>query len=100
MRDRFDELIARQLSLFETDHAQLIRDCDQAERAYDLAAKDEAEERYGDFLDLVETATEALADIRDHYSWTLTRDIAIAYEQAFNRAVLKWFPRFALGLEP
>ena len=99
MRGRFDDLIARQLRLFEVDNACLLRECDEAERAYDRAAKDDAEERYGDFLDLVERATEALTDIRDHYSRTLADDIAIDYEQAFNRAVLKQFPRFVLGLD-
>lgn len=99
MRDRFGDLIARQLRLFETDNACLLQECDEAERAYDLAAKEEAEERYGDFMDLVETAAEALADIRDQYSWTLGEDTSTDYERAFNRAALKHFPRLALGLD-
>ena len=97
LRRRFADLIARQLDLFEVENAELIADCAAAERAYDAAPRDEAEERYGDYLDLVETGTEILAAMRDHYS----REAAEAddYERAFNRAAAKRFPRFALELE-
>ena len=97
LRRRFADLIGRQLDLFEADNAGLIADCAAAERAYDAAPRDEAEERYGDYLDLVETGTEILAAMRDHYS----REAAEAddYERAFNRAAAKRFPRFALELE-
>ena len=97
LRRRFADLIGRQLDLFEADNAGLIADCAAAERAYDEAPRDEAEERYGDYLDLVETGTEILAAMRDHYS----REAAEAedYERAFNRAAAKRFPRFALELE-
>ena len=69
-RSRFADVISRQLDLFERDEADLIRQCVEAERAYDRADRDEAEERYGDYVDLVETGTEALADLR----WTLRGD--------------------------
>jgi hypothetical protein len=98
-RRRFAELIARQLDLFEREQAALIRDCDEAERAYDRAPRDEAEERYGDYVDLVETATETLADLRDNFASSLGEDAAEAYEGEFNRAVLKRLPRFALEIE-
>ena len=35
------------------------------------AERDEAEELYGDYVDAVETGTELLADMRDHYARTL-----------------------------
>jgi hypothetical protein len=98
-RGRFAEVISRQLDLFEREHAQLIRDCDVAERAYDGAPRDEAEERYGDYIDLVETGTEALADLRDHFASTLDDEAADEYEREFNRTVLKRLPRFALEIE-
>jgi hypothetical protein len=97
-RDRFADVIERQLDLFEDAHAGLIRDCEAAERAYDRADREEAEERYGDYLDLVETGTELLAELRDNYSSTLPDDTAAEYEYAFNRAVLKRFRRFALEI--
>ena len=98
-RPRFAELIDRQLDLFERDHRGLIGDCAAAERAYNRADRDEAEERYGDYVDLVETGTEVLADLRDHFASTLDDDTADDYTAAFNRAVLKRFRRFALEIE-
>ena len=98
-RRRFDEVISRQLDLFEREHAGLISDCVAAERAYDRADRSEAEERYGDYVDLVETGTELLADLRDHFASTLDEKAAEEYERSFNRAVLKRLPRFALEIE-
>jgi isocitrate dehydrogenase kinase/phosphatase len=98
-RRRFDDVVSRQLDLFEREHAGLIADCAAAERAYDRAHRSEAEDRYGDYVDLVETGTEILADIRDHYASTLDERAAEEYEHAFNRAVLKRLPRFALEIE-
>jgi hypothetical protein len=98
-RRRFADVISRQLDLFEREQADLIRECEQAERAYDRSDRDEAEERYGDYVDLVETGTEALADLRDHFAATLAEGDDDAYEEAFNRAVAKRLPRFALEIE-
>ena len=98
-RRRFGDVVARQLELFERDHAGLIRECEQAERAYDHSDREEAEEAYGDYQDLVETGTEILADLRDNFALTLDEAEAEAYEAEFNRAVAKRLPRFALEIE-
>jgi len=98
-RRRFADVIRRQLDLFVSDHHGLIEDCVAAERAYDGADRDEAEERYGDYVDLVETGTEILAEIRDSFARTLDGETAEEYEAAFNRAVVKRLPRFALEIE-
>ena len=98
-RQRFGEVISRQLDLFQREHAELIRECGQAESAYDRAERDEAEERFGDYQDLVETGTEALADLRDHFASTLGDEAAEQYEAEFNRAVEKRLPRFSLEIE-
>jgi hypothetical protein len=98
-RRRFADVISRQLDLFEREQRGLIDDCIAAERAYDRADRAEAEERYGDYVDLVETGTEVLADIRDHFAATLDETAAEEYEEAFNRAVAKSLPRFALEIE-
>jgi hypothetical protein len=98
-RKRFADVVSSQLDLFEREHAGLIADCEAAERAYDRADRDEAEERYGDYVDLVETGTELLADLRDGYASTLEEDAAEEYEATFNQAVLKRLPRFALEIE-
>ena len=97
--DRFSDLIRRQLDLFEREEAPLINDCEEAERAYDAADRAEAEERYADYLDLVETGTELLAGLRDNFSSTMDEETAEEYEEAFNRAVVKRLPRFALEIE-
>jgi hypothetical protein len=98
-RRRFADLVARQLRLFEQEHAGLLADCAAAERAYDRAPREEAEERYGDYMDLVETGTELLAELRDNYAATLEAEAADEYAGAFNHAVLKRLPRFALEIE-
>jgi hypothetical protein len=96
---RFADLIARQLDLFVRDNLDLLEDCDAAERAYDRAGREEAEERYGDYQDLVETGTELLADLRDNFASTLDDAAADEYEDAFNRAVTRRLPRFGLEIE-
>jgi hypothetical protein len=96
---RFAHVVDAQLDLFEREHAGLIRDCDRAERAYDGAPRDEAEERYGDLMDLVAEGTEILAELRDSYASTLDDGTAAKYVRAFNRAVRRRLPRFALELE-
>ena len=98
-RPRFTDLISRQLDLFEREHRGLIDNCVAAERTYNRAARDQAEERYGDYVDLVETGTEVLADLRDNFASTLDDDAADEYAAAFNHAVLKRFRRFALEIE-
>ena len=95
----FADLIERQLTLFREDCAELIEQCEEAELAYDRAGRDEAEERYATYLELVEEGTEALTEIRDTYARTLDAEQAEAYEQAFDREVGRRLPRFALGLE-
>jgi hypothetical protein len=98
-RRRFTDVISRQLDLFIREEANLIRECEDAERAYNNAPRDEAEEKYGDYVDVVETGTELLADLRDHFAATLDEKTSEAYEDEFNRAVLKRLPRFALEIE-
>ncbi|HWJ32427.1 MAG TPA: hypothetical protein VNR59_08820 [Gaiellaceae bacterium] len=98
-RARFADLIERQLDLFERENRGLIDDCIAAERSYTQADRDEAEERYGDYVDLVETGTEVLADLRDNFASTLDDDAADEYTAEFNRAVLRRFRRFALEIE-
>lgn len=98
-RRRFADTIRRQLDLFEEEHAALIEECEQAEEAYNRAPRDEAEERYGDYIDVVEAGTEVLAELRDNFASTLGPETVEEYKAAFNRAVLKRVPRFALEIE-
>lgn len=98
-RARFAEVIGRQLALFAEEHADLLADVQAAERAYDAAAREAAEERYAEYADLVETATETLADVRDHFARALPEDAAEEYEAEFNAAVTKRWRPFGLEIE-
>ena len=99
-RGRFADVVVRQLDVFAEDEAHgLLEEVREAKAVYDRAERDEAEERYGDYVDLVETGTEVLADLRDNFATTLDEDTADDYTAAFNRAVLKRFRRFALEIE-
>jgi hypothetical protein len=97
-RARFADLIARQLDVFAEDEARgLLEEVREAKAKYDRADRAEAEEIYGDYVDVVEAATEALADMRWRYASTLDEASVEEYEAAFNRGVQKRWP--ALGLE-
>ena len=98
-RRRFADVIERQLDVFAKDESALLAEVRDAEQAYNRADRDEAEEKYGDYVDVVETATEALADMRDRYSHTLDEVAAEEYEAAFNRAVKRRWPPFGLEIE-
>ena len=98
-RGRFADVISRQLDLFENESAALILACVEAEAAYDDADRDEAEDSFDDYQGLVQTGTEQLASLRDHFAATLGEGAAEQYETEFNRAVHKRFPRFALEIE-
>lgn len=98
MRGRFVDLVERQIALFTAENEGLIRDTEAALAAYNRAARYEAEERYGDYLDLVETGTDALVELRDHFAATLDEDSYEEYHEVFNRTVRKRLPRFGLEL--
>jgi len=98
-RGRFDDVVSRQLDLFERDHGDLIAECERAERAYDRAGREDAEERYGEYAELVESGTDILASLRSTFRSTLDEEAGEEYEAAFNRAVARRLPRFALEIE-
>ena len=93
------DLVERQIALFEAENQGLIRDTEAALDAYNRAPRDEAEERYGDYLDLVETGTDELIELRDNYAATLDEDAADEYRLAFNDLARKRLPRFGLELD-
>jgi hypothetical protein len=99
VRRPFADLVERQLDLFMAEHAGLIADVEAALAAYNRAPRDSAEERYGDFLDLVETGTDELIELRENYASTLDPDMAEGYRTVFNDAVRRSLPRFGLEVE-
>lgn len=99
MPGRFEELIGRQLDLFEREDADFLARIEEAERQYDRADREEAEEVFGRFQELVEFGTETLAEMRDTYARTLDDDGADEYVAQFNAAVHRRLPRFALEID-
>jgi hypothetical protein len=95
---RFVDLVERQLDLFAAEQAGLLADVEAALGAYDRAPRGEAEERYGDFLDLVETGTDGLIELREHYATSLEDEAAEEYRDVFNDVVRHRLPRFGLEL--
>jgi len=98
-RPRFGDLVERQLDLFASDHEGLVHDTEAALEAYNTAPKDEAEERYGDFVDLVDTGRDELEELRDTYAGTLDEDAADEYRRVFNERARRRFPRFGFELD-
>jgi hypothetical protein len=99
VRGRFVDLVERQIALFAAENEGLILDTEAALAAYNRAPRDEAEERYGDYVDLVETGTDALVELRDNFAATLDEDSYEEYHEVFNRTVRKRLPRFGLELD-
>jgi hypothetical protein len=98
-RGEFDRVIATQLDQFAREHRFVIEEVDERLAAYNAADRAAAEELYGDYGDAVETATELLADVRDHYARSLAEGTDERYLRAFNRAVERCWKPFALEIE-
>jgi len=99
-RSRFADVVQRQLDVFAEDEATgLFEEVREAKGRYDVADRESAEESYGDYVDVVEAATEALADMRWRYASTLDERSAEDYEAEFNRAVRKRWPPLGLEIE-
>ena len=96
-RKQFASLIDSQLDLFLRDRRDVLEEVRERLEAYNRASRDEAEELYGDYLDAVETGTEILADMRDHYARSL--EDPDGYVREFNRAVARRLPEYALEIE-
>jgi hypothetical protein len=93
-RNRFDELVERQLGLFAEDERDLLREADEAEEAWNRAGRDGAEEAYGDYQLVVDALADRLLDVRESYAGTLDDGAASAYRAAFNRAAGKRYKRY------
>jgi hypothetical protein len=92
-------VIESQLDFFERQDAAFLARVDEAERDYDRADREDAEEAFGRFQELIEHGTEALAEMRDAYRATLDFDAAEEYIVEFNAAVHRRLPRFGLEID-
>lgn len=89
-RRRFSDLVTRQLDVFATDEADgLLAEVREMKGKYDKAERENAEEAYGDYMDVVDAAKDALADMRDRFARTLEGDSVEEYETVFERAARK-----------
>jgi hypothetical protein len=93
-RRRFQELVDRQLDLFEAD-TELLAEAAEADAAWTNAGADESEELYGDFQVVVDTIGESLYDMRETYASSLDGRAADDYRTAFDRQAQKRFGRYA-----
>lgn len=96
-RNRYASIVDAQLDLFAREHRDVIDEVQARLDAYNSAERSDAEELYGDYVDSVETGTEILAGMRDHYAATLGDPEP--YLRAFQRAVERRLGPFALELE-
>jgi hypothetical protein len=86
-RRRFAEVVRRQLDLFAADEADgLLAEVREMKERYDGAARDAAEEAYGDYMDIVDAVKDALAEMRDRFARTLDHADVAVYAAAFERA--------------
>ena len=89
-RRRFSDVVARQLDVFAADEAHgLLAEVHEMKGKYDRADRAGAEEAYGDYMDVVDAAKDALADMRDRFARTLEGDAVDEYESVFERAAKK-----------
>lgn len=95
-RGRFAAVVASQLDLYVREHADALADVAARLDAYNDATADDAEELYGDYVDAVDAAVDALGDLRDHYAATL--DDPERYVDEFDRAARRRLPELATGL--
>jgi len=96
-RLRYRKVIDAQLDLFIKENEDVLTDAADKLDAYNRADRAEAEELYGDYLDAVETGTEILADMRDHYASTL--EDPAQYLREFKVAVSRRLYPFALEID-
>ena len=94
-KGRFSELVERQLDLFAADDAELLAEAADAERAWNAAVAEDAEEAYGDYQLVVDAIADRLLDIRESYARTLDEDGASEYSAAFTREATRRYRRYA-----
>lgn len=98
-RNRFGDLIARQLDLFCEENGELLAEIAEYRERWRRASRDGAEEAFGDEQDRVDWAAEALSDLCDRYAASLDEETEAAYRRAFAKAVRRRLPAIAPEFE-
>lgn len=91
-------MIDRQLDLFAREHAGLVRELETALEAYRRARPETAEERYADYLELVDDGRDALEAMRESYAATLEEGVDDSYRVAFDERAQQRWPTFGFEL--
>jgi hypothetical protein len=98
-RNRFGDLIARQLEIFGTENAELLVEIGEYRERWRRASREGAEEAFGAEQDRIDWAAEALAAVCDTYAATLDDQTEAVYRRAFAKAVRKQMPAIAAEFE-
>ena len=94
----FGELIDGQLDLFAVEHHALVGELEAALDAYRRAGPTTAEERYADYLELVDDGRDALEAMREGYAATLDEGVDDSYRSAFDGAAQRRWRTFGFEL--
>jgi hypothetical protein len=94
-RGRFDDVVQRQLDLFEVDEASLLAEAHAADAAWTNATAEDSEELFGDYQLLVDAIGERLYEIREAYAATLDGRTTADYRSAFDASVRRRFRRYS-----
>jgi hypothetical protein len=96
-RSRYTKVVDAQLDLFIREHRDVIEEARRRLDLYNGSDRSDAEELYGDYVDAVETGTDILAGMRDHYGATL--ESPDEYVAVFNHAVTRRLREFSGEIE-
>ena len=88
-RNRFGDLIARQLDIFSEENADLLLEIAEYRERWRRSSRERAEEAYGEEQDRVDWAAEPLSALCDRYS------LSLEYRRAFTKAVRRRLPAIA-----
>jgi hypothetical protein len=94
-RNRFSDLITRQLDIFGDENAELLAEIAEYRDRWRRASRTGAEEAFGDEQDRVDWAAEALSELCDSYAATLAPPTEAEYRRAFTKAVRRRLPALA-----
>jgi hypothetical protein len=91
--DRFSDLVQRQLDVLAADEADLLSEIEEAEKRWNEAGREGAEEAYGDYQLAVDALADRLVETREAYAASMAPDAADVYRRSFSHAAARRFRR-------
>lgn len=98
-RNRFSDLIDRQLDIFGNENADLLLEVAEYRERWRKASREGAEAAFGDEHDRIDWAAEALSNLCDSYAESLPEETEPDYRRAFTKAVRRRLPAIAAQFE-